>query len=103
MTQKIITVGDIICLLQASKDNSIIEYTVKDAGIGIPESGNYQVGFWLEQDNGDNCFEPEYVIFELVKAGLMWKKGTEQTAQMIRDLRVKQKQRQSINLRTKDQ
>ncbi len=90
--QKVITVGDNICLL--TTNNFVVDYKVVDAGIGIPkETGNYQMGFWLKGEQEGEFFQPDFSILQLMKDGMMWKKGNEVTAAKLRDLRKRQKEK----------
>ncbi len=83
--KKVVVVGDTVYLLTI--ENKIIEYKILNAGIAIhPETGNYQCGFWLdnnENESGD-FFQPYYVILELMNLGYLWKKGSEEIAANLR-------------------
>ena len=95
----VLTVGDTLCFL-ASNSPAAIEYKVTNAGIAIPETtGSYQVGFWLEEldpifegvfTNSKIEFVPDYTILDFLKDGIMWKKGREESAKRLRELRSRQ-------------
>lgn len=84
--RKIITPGDIICF--SDDYDVIIEYKLVTAGIGISnDTGNYCVGFWLVRNNDEEeTFHPDYEILELLKSGIVWRKGSEENASMARTL-----------------
>lgn len=86
MPEKVIVVGDKICLL--ATDEKVITYNISNAGISISESGSYTVGFWLKEEQQE-VFYPEFYILDLFRDGYVWKEGQEDLAAKIRNIRIK--------------
>ena len=82
--KKVVGIGDTICLLRIVDDT--IEYEVKDIGIYLFESGNWDIGFALISKNFPAyTIHPHWIIKDLMDRGMMWKKGGEEMAEFLRE------------------
>ena len=93
MTTKVIQIGDIICFYDRNTCETI-EYTVNDICMYLTDSGTYEIGFFVNEQEEPI---PYFMFKELNDLAVMWKKGSEEMMKVLRE------SRQSRLLKTKNE